>query len=82
MMDFQTRYLNEMRDRAPAMFNELCRSGQIDAHATEKEREFLSLVRLAVKGEPRLPNGAVRNDNALRSAEEVAAAQLLEFPRE
>ena len=81
-MQFKGIYLNAMREKAPAMFNELCRSGQIDAHATEKEREFGRLVNEALKNEPKGESGQVLNRNAQRSVEEVVKAQLLEFPRE
>ncbi len=81
-MDFQTRYLNEMREKAPAMFNELRRSGKIAAHARETEREFGRLVNEVLKNEPKGPSGQVADINLKRMVEEVVAAQLLEFPRE
>ncbi len=82
MYDFQSMYLNTMREKAPAMFNELRRSGQIAAHARETEREFGRLVNEVLKNEPKGPSGQVADINLKRMVEEVVADQLLEFPRE
>ena len=81
-MQFKGIYLNAMREKAPAMFNELRRSGKIAAHAREKEREFGRLVNEALTNEPKGQSGLVLNRNAQRQVEEVVAAQLLEFPSE
>ncbi len=81
-MQFQALYLNARREKAPAMFNELRQSGQIEAHARETEREFGRLVNEVLANEPKGPSGLVEDINLKRMVEEVVADQLLEFPRE
>jgi hypothetical protein len=80
-MDFRARYLQAMRDQAPARFKRLSKDGELESHAAamseEAERMFRELTRGAPKdktGQPTL--------QARREAEEHIRAALLSFPAE
>lgn len=78
-MDFETPYLHAMRDRAPKMFNQLVRSGQMEEHLQEKSTEAHRMFEELTADAPKLPNGLPR-DPWGREAEEVVFATLIEFP--
>ena len=78
-MEFKSPYLHAMRDRAPKMFNQLVRSGQIEAHLQEKSAEAHRMFRELTPEAPTLPNG-VPKDPWAREAEEAVLATLIEFP--
>jgi hypothetical protein len=80
-MDFRARYLQAMREKAPALFKRLSRDRELESHAAlvseEAERMFRGLTKDAPKdksGQPTL--------QARREAEEQVRAALLSFPGE
>ena len=79
-MEFKLAYLNAMRDQAPKMFNELRRTGALDAFVQEKGEEAMRLRADLLANEPKDPNGLAKNIAAQRLAEEIVFKQLIEFP--
>ncbi|MBX3496644.1 MAG: hypothetical protein KF769_10415 [Parvibaculum sp.] len=73
-MEFRLPYLLAMRERAPQMFNQLRRSGQMDAHLEQKVQEAARMLKEMLPENPTLA--------AEREAEEVVRATLIEFPSE
>lgn len=74
MLNFRTDYLMAMRDQAPKMFNELRRSGAMNAHLDKKEEEARQLyVQLTGKGIEETPAQAAE-------AREQVYATLITFP--
>ena len=78
-MDFKSPYLHAMRDRAPKMFNQLVRSGQMEEHLQAKQQEARRMLDELTANAPKLPNGLPREPH-LREAKEVVFATLIEFP--
>lgn len=81
MLSFKIDYLNAMRDQNPVMFNELRRSGALDAYADEKTSEAQALFKQLANGEPTLPDSGVLRSPA-REAEirEQVYALMMDFP--
>lgn len=79
-MEFKLAYLTAMRDQAPAMFNQLRRTGAMDAHLQKKGEEAMRLRDELLANEPKLPSGLPMNLAAQRLAEEIVFSQLIEFP--
>ena len=78
-MEFKLAYLNAMRDQAPAMFNELRRTGALDAFVQEKALEAHRMFRQLTANAPKGPAGLVKQPY-MREAEELVFAALIEFP--
>jgi hypothetical protein len=79
-MEFKSQYLQAMRDRAPQMFKELTKSGELLAFAEQKTKEAHRLFReLLRQNRPEGKDGkpSLRQE---REAEEQVKAQLFEFP--
>ena len=81
MLSFRTDYLTAMRDQAPAMFNELRQTGQMQAHLDAKVKEAQVLFKLLTQDEPTLPSGVLRNQQAENEVIEQVYATLIEFPQ-
>ncbi|WP_298725738.1 hypothetical protein [uncultured Ferrovibrio sp.] len=79
-MEFKIAYLEAMRRQAPKMFNQLQRSGQLDAHVQAKSAEAHRMLNEMLSNEPKLPSGLPKNLEALHRAEEIVMATLIEFP--
>ena len=79
-MEFKGPYLFAMRERAPKMFKELCRSGRLDEHLQEKSVEAHELLDQLLASEPKGVDGLPKDLQALRLAEEIVLAQMLDFP--
>jgi hypothetical protein len=75
-MEFKEPYLLAMRERAPRLFMELRRSGQLDQHLQQKSEEAHAMLKgiLSRHQHPSLPQK--------REAEEIVRAALIEFPPE
>ena len=80
MMDFSTPYLLAMREKAPAMFNRLRRTGALNAHLKAKSAEAHRLYDALAKGKPKLPGGLVQSASSRREIEEQVFATFLDFP--
>ena len=80
MMEFKLPYLLAMREQAPKMFNQLRRTGALDAHVAEKGAEARRMYDEMAKDKPKLPNGLVEGASARREIEEQVFAALIEFP--
>ena len=80
-MDFKTIYVQAMREHQPKQFNELVRSGRIEAYLQERSKEAHAMLRDLLKDEPRGPGGAVSNLAKERAAEEQVLAVFLDFPQ-
>lgn len=80
MLNFRTAYLQAMRDQAPAMFQELRKTGALEAHLDRKEAEAKAMYRDLTAGLPTLPSGALRDLKAESEATEQVMGTLIEFP--
>lgn len=78
-MDFKSRYVQELRDKDPALFRELVRSHQIDQFLQQKSAEAHALLEQLLAPEPKGPDGLPKDPQALRLAEERVFAQMTEF---
>jgi hypothetical protein len=78
-MEFKLPYLLAMREQAPKMFNELRRSGQMDAHLQAKTEEAYRMLDELMEGIPRSKDGCVLDLARQREAEEIVRATLIEF---
>jgi hypothetical protein len=76
---FKGQYLMAMRQRAPKMFVELCKSGQLDHHVREKSVEAHALLDQLLANEPKDVAGLPKDLQASRIAEEMVMAQMLDF---
>ena len=74
--NFSTTYREAMRAQAPAMFNELTRSGEMQEHVRQKAMEASRML-----GDL-LPDGRPEDGNAYHAAVEQVLAVMLEFPQE
>jgi hypothetical protein len=79
-MHFKGPYLLAMRERAPRMFNELARSGQLDDHVQKKSEEAHARLEELLTPEPKGVDGLPRDPQALRLAEERVLGEMLDFP--
>ena len=79
-MEFKIAYLQAMREQAPRMFNELRRSGAMDAYLKAKTKEAYRMRDELLEGVPKLPNGVPSNPQDSHRAEEQVFAALIEFP--
>ena len=79
-MEIKEQYLRAMREQAPGMFNELRRSGAMDAHLQKKAEEAAAMFDQIAASEPKLPNGLVADAARRREIEEQVRAALIEFP--
>lgn len=81
MLNFRTAYLQAMREQAPAMFNELRRSGAMDAHLNKKAAEAQAMFRQLTEGAPTLPgSGVLADPQTEREATEQVFGTLITFP--
>ncbi len=80
-MDFKLPYLLAMREQAPKMFNQLRRTGALDAHADQKSKEAHDLIDQLTENAPKLDNG-LPEQPYLGRAERAALETLIEFPSE
>lgn len=80
MLNFRTAYLQAMREQAPAMFNELRRSGAMETHLNRKAAEAQAMFRELTEGKPTLPSGALANPQDAQQATEQVFATLITFP--
>lgn len=78
-MEFKKPYLEAMRQQAPQMFNQLRRSGALDAHVQNKAREASSMFNQLVANAEKLPSGLPSDPRVIREAEERVFATLIEF---
>lgn len=81
-MEFKGPYLEAMRTQAPRLFNQLRRSGALDAHLQKKTAEAYRMLDEMLADEPKYPDGMPKNPARLREAEEQVRATLIEFPTE
>ena len=79
-MEFKYPYLMAMREQAPRMFNQLRRTGMMDAHLQQKSDQAHQMLREMLAREPKDAAGIVRNPQAQQAAEERGRAMLTEFP--
>ena len=79
-MEFRVAYLQAMRERDPKGFNQLVRSGQMEAFLQAKTTEAYAMLEQLLAGQPRDPNGAVLDLVAQRQAERTVIETLIEEP--
>src|SRR5262245_48537664 len=72
-MEFQNRYLQALRENDPKGFNQLRRSGQLDAYLKQKTAEAYQLRRQLLASQPKDPQ-------SVRAVEEQVMALMLEAP--
>ncbi len=80
-MEFKLPYLLAMREQAPKMFNQLRRTGALDAHVAQKSKEAHELFDYLTADAPKLDNGLPENPYRNRAEREVFET-LIEFPSE
>ena len=80
-MNFKYPYLLAMREQAPKMFNQLRRTGALDAFVNKKSREAKELLDYLTKNAPKEPNG-LPEQPYLSRAESQVFETLIEFPSE
>ena len=80
-MEFKHPYLLAMREQAPKMFNQLRKTGAMEAHLQEKSEEAHKLLEYLTVDAPKLPNGLTKQPY-LREAKEQVLATLIEFQSE
>ncbi len=80
-MEFKLPYLLAMREQAPKMFNQLRRTGALDAHVKPKSKEAHRLFADLTADAPTLPSGYPKEPWA-REAEQQVFATLIEFQSE
>lgn len=76
-MEFKGPYLQAMRERAPKLFNQLRRSGGLDAHLKQKSEEAHRLFDEITSSETK-----PLSDQAYSRAERQVLETLIEFPPE
>ena len=81
MFNFKYPYLLAMREQAPKMFNQLRRSGGLDAHVDQKSREAHELFDFLTADAPKLKSGLPENPYRSRAESQVFET-LIEFPSE
>jgi hypothetical protein len=81
-MEIKEQYLLAMREQAPKMFNEMRKTGALDAHLTAKAKEAAAMFQQISAGEPTHPNGLLKDDQRRREIEEQVRGTLIEFPPE
>ncbi len=80
-MNFKYPYLLAMREQAPKMFNQLRRTGALDAYVNQKSKEADELLDYLTKNAPKLDNG-LPEQPYLGRAESQVFETLIEFPNE
>ncbi len=80
-MNFKYPYLLAMREQAPKMFNQLRRTGALDAYVNQKLTEAQELFDYLTKNAPKLPNGLPENPYRSRAENQVFET-LIEFQSE
>ena len=80
-MEFKLPYVLAMRDQAPKMFNQLRRTGVMDAHLQEKSLEAHRMFKDLTKDSPKLESGLPELPYR-REAERAVLDTLIEFPSE
>lgn len=80
-MEFRLPYMQAMREQAPQMFKDLCRTGELDRFVALKARQASQLFQDLTKAAPKEPDGYPRQPFA-REAEEQVRSQLIQFPSE
>lgn len=80
-MEFKLPYAQAMRQQAPKMFNQLCRSGQFEAHLQAKSHEAHAMLKEILAQAP-LDKYGKPTMQAEREAEEQVFAAMLDFPPE
>ncbi len=80
-MEFKLPYLLAMREQAPKMFNQLRRTGALNAHVKQKLEEASRLFDDLTADAPKLSNGLPENPYRSRAESQVFET-LIEFPSE
>ncbi len=80
-MNFKYPYLLAMREQAPKMFNQLRRTGALDAYVAAKSKEAHELIDYLTKDAPKIKSG-LPEQPYLGRAERAALETLIEFPSE
>ncbi len=78
-MEIKEAYAQAMRDQAPGMFNELRKSGALDAHLQKIAEQASGMATDLAADEPKLPNGLVKDPTRRREIEEQVRSTLIEF---
>lgn len=82
MLHFRMAYLLAMREQAPKMFNELRRTGAMEAHLDRKTEEAGNLFNQLTEGLPTLPgSGVLASPSDEAHATEQVYATLITFPQ-
>ena len=79
-MEFKVPYLEAMRQQAPQMFNELRRSGAMEAHLADRSNEAHRLFEQLTAGAAKTPSGEVRDPAVRNAAEQQVLETLIDFP--
>lgn len=80
-MEFKLPYVLAMREHAPQMFKDLCRSGKLEEHLKEKSQEAHALFVQLTVGAEKLPSGAIRDSSLEAPAKRQVFDMLIEFSK-
>lgn len=79
-MQIKEAYVLAMREQAPRMFNELSRTGALQAHLQAKAVEASEMFDRITANLAKSSNGIVQDTAARHEAERQVLAALIEFP--
>jgi hypothetical protein len=79
LTDFKFQYLSVMRERSPAMFKELTKSGELDEFVEMQVKEAVRLFEEITQGSERDESGRLTT-RAIREADEIVKGMMFEFP--
>lgn len=77
-MDFKVPYVEWLANNDPKAFNQICRSGMLQAHLQQKSVEAHRLLRELLANEPKDSTGLVKNPAAEINAENQVFALMCE----
>jgi hypothetical protein len=77
-MDFKAQYLQAMREKAPALFKRLCKSGDLEKQAAVASKQAERMFREMTKDAPKDKHGQL-SLQARREAEEYVTAEFVNF---
>ena len=80
LTSFNSSYLLAMREQAPRMFNQLRRTGALNAHVSAKAKEANVLFEELAAKLPKLPNGGLKSPSDQQQVQELVFATMIEFP--
>ena len=79
LTDFKFQYLSVMRERSPAMFKELTKSGELDEFVEMQVKEAVRLFEEITQGSERDESGRLTM-RTIRESDEIVKGIMFDFP--